>query len=93
MEQTIIYLVTGYLFLMSLTGFLLMGIDKRKAIKKAWRIPERTLIMIAFAGGGIGSFLGMMAFRHKTRHGKFVVLLPTAAGLSFLLLLKLYKVI
>ena len=90
MEQTIVTLVIGYVVLMSFIGFVMMGIDKRKAIKKAWRIPERTLILTAFAGGGIGSFLGMYAFRHKTKHSKFVILLPLSAVLYIILIVQLY---
>lgn len=93
MEQTVIYVITGYLIIMSLTGFIMMGIDKRKAIKKTWRIPERTLFLITFLGGGIGTFLGMYAFRHKTKHTKFVILLPIAAALFVAALLKLYQII
>lgn len=93
MEQIIRYAVTGYLLLMGLTGFALMGIDKRRAIRRAWRIPEKTLLVTAFLGGGIGSVLGMYAFRHKTKRLKFVLLLPFAAALEALLLLKLYKII
>lgn len=89
-DRLVVIVVTGYVVLMSLIGFVMMGIDKRKAIKKAWRIPERTLILTAFAGGGIGSFLGMYAFRHKTKHSKFVFLLPLAAILYIVLLVQLY---
>lgn len=71
--------ITGYLIVMNLSGFMVMGIDKRRAIRKGWRIRERTLLLIAFLGGGAGAFLGMMIFRHKTRHLKFVVLLPLSA--------------
>jgi uncharacterized membrane protein YsdA (DUF1294 family) len=70
---------SAYLVCMTLIGFAVMGIDKHKAIKKGWRIKERTLLLIAFLGGGVGSFLGMYAFRHKTRHIKFVLLIPLAA--------------
>ncbi|HBY72843.1 MAG TPA: DUF1294 domain-containing protein, partial [Lachnospiraceae bacterium] len=52
-------------------------------------IPERTLLLIAFLGGGIGSFLGMRIFRHKTKHRKFVILLPIAAVLYAILLIYL----
>jgi uncharacterized membrane protein YsdA (DUF1294 family) len=93
MEQTIIRVITGYLILMTAASFLLMGIDKKRAVRKAWRIPERTLLLAAFLGGGIGAFLGMYTFRHKTKHMKFVILLPAAAVLYLLLLLKLYHII
>lgn len=82
MEIIVIKMALIYLMLMSITGFLLMGIDKRRAVKRAWRIPERTLILVAFLGGGMGAFLGMFSFRHKTKHEKFVLLLPVAALLS-----------
>lgn len=73
--------VLGYLVVMTLVGFISMGIDKQRARERGWRIPERTLLLIAFIGGGIGSFLGMRFFRHKTKHGKFTWLLPIALGL------------
>ena len=72
-------LIVGYLLIMSVIGFVTMGIDKRRAIRKGWRISERTLLLFALLGGGIGSFLGMRAFRHKTKHLKFTILLPLLA--------------
>lgn len=48
-----------------------MGIDKRKAIKRAFRIPEATLFTVALIGGSIGSIVGMFFFHHKTRHWYF----------------------
>lgn len=53
-----------------------MGIDKRKAIKGAFRIPEATLFIVALIGGSLGSILGMYTFRHKTRHMLFVYGMP-----------------
>ena len=53
-----------------------MLIDKRKAKKKKWRIPEATLMGVAALGGSIGSLFGMYAFRHKTLHKKFTVGIP-----------------
>jgi uncharacterized membrane protein YsdA (DUF1294 family) len=93
MEQTVIKLMTAFLAVMSLLGFVLMGADKQRARRKDWRIPERTLLLVAFLGGGIGAFLGMYAFRHKTKHLKFVLLLPVMALLNVLLILKLYHII
>lgn len=83
----------GYITMMSLIGFITMGMDKYKAKKNAWRIPERTLLLVAFLGGGIGSFLGMHLFRHKTKHGKFLSLLPISAVLYLLLVLWLSDII
>lgn len=93
MEQAIIYLLTGLLAVMNLIGFIQMGIDKHRAVSKKWRIPERILIGTALLGGGIGSFLGMHVFRHKTKHPKFFILLPLAAGTDILLIFRLYRII
>lgn len=68
--------ISGYILCMSVIGFLSMGIDKYKAKHGLWRIPERTLFMIAIIGGSIGSILGMQFFRHKTKHKSFVVGMP-----------------
>ena len=76
------YLGLGYFCLLSLIGFVIMGIDKQRARAKAWRIPEKTLLIIAFLGGGPGSMLGMYTFRHKTKHVKFIILIPIATLLS-----------
>lgn len=93
MEQLITNVITGYLIIMNIAGFAVMGIDKRKAVKRAFRIPEKTLLLTAFLGGGIGAMLGMFAFRHKTRHMKFVILLPLAAGVYLFVILKLYHIL
>lgn len=65
-----------YLFILNLLGFTTMFIDKRKAKRSAWRIPEARLILIAALGGSIGSFLGMRTFHHKTKHPKFYIGIP-----------------
>lgn len=65
-----------YLFSINVVGFLLMGMDKRRAMKNLWRIPEKTLFFTSLAGGSIGSILGMQFFRHKTKHTSFVIGMP-----------------
>ncbi|GEK30083.1 membrane protein [Kurthia zopfii] len=50
-----------------------MGYDKRKAIKREWRVPEKSLWLLALIGGAPGAFLGMIVFRHKIKKMKFVV--------------------
>ena len=65
-----------YLLLINAAAFILMLVDKRKARKNRWRIPERTLILSALFGGSIGALLGMYTFRHKTRHLKFTLGIP-----------------
>lgn len=53
-----------------------MGIDKRKAEKGAWRIPEKTLFLLTILGGGIGTIAGMYIFRHKTKKLEFTIGMP-----------------
>ena len=60
-----------YLMLINLIGFAAMALDKRRAIRHKWRIPERTLFLIALLFGSIGVLTGMYVFRHKTRHWYF----------------------
>ncbi len=74
-----------YLLLINATGFVCMLIDKRKAIKNKWRIPEATLIGIAVLGGSLGAILGMRIFHHKTKHLKFSLGLPIILVLQILL--------
>ena len=66
-----------YFLLINLLGLALYGIDKAKSKRKgSRRIPERTLLWVARLGGGVGCWLGMMLFRHKTKHTRFMVLVP-----------------
>lgn len=65
-----------YLLLINALGFVLMLVDKWRARKKRWRIPESTLMWVAALGGSIGSLLGMYTVRHKTKHLKFTVGIP-----------------
>jgi len=66
-----------YLLIINLIGLLIMYIDKRKAKKGSWRIPEKTLLIIALLGGSIGTMVGMHWFRHKTKKLKFTIGFPT----------------
>jgi len=74
--MNVIYLLAGYLAIVNLIGFFIMGIDKRRAIRRSFRVPEATLFLIAIIGGAFGSILGMYTFRHKTRHPIFVFGMP-----------------
>lgn len=65
-----------YLVLVNLAAFAMYGIDKRKAIKDQWRIPEKTLLLVALLGGSFGAFTGMQVFHHKTKHWKFLLGVP-----------------
>jgi uncharacterized membrane protein YsdA (DUF1294 family) len=85
--MTVIFVIALYFAIMNLAGFSLMGIDKRKAVNKLWRIPESTLFIVAIIGGSIGSIIGMRVFHHKTRKWYFVY------GMPFILLLQILIVI
>ena len=74
----VIGFIAGYLVMMNLIGFAVMGIDKKRAVKKLWRIPESTLFIIALIGGSIGSIIGMRVFHNKTRHWYFVYGMPAS---------------
>ena len=69
-------IIITYVITINLIAFFLMGLDKWKARKRAWRIPEVTLFLFAIFGGSIGSILGMFLFHHKTRHWYFVIGMP-----------------
>lgn len=61
---------------MNIVGLVVMGIDKSKAKRHAWRIPEKVLFLISLLGGSIGTWVGMYIFRHKTKHWYFVIGMP-----------------
>lgn len=82
-----ITLILLYLLTVNAVSFLLMLVDKQKAKKKLWRIPESTLLLSAAIGGSIGSLAGMYTFRHKTKHLKFTL------GVPVILLLQIAAVI
>lgn len=80
-----------YLLSINLIGILIMLIDKKKAIKGSWRIPEKTLLIVALLGGSIGTMIGMYWFRHKTKKLKFtlgfqIILITEIVLITFLLL-------
>lgn len=79
-----------YLLIINALSFLLMLTDKRRAVKKAWRIPEATLLGIAAIGGSLGAVVGMRLFRHKTLHLKFSVGLPMLLALHIILAVLLF---
>ena len=66
----------SYLLIINLITFLLYAIDKRRSMRKAWRIPESVLMGFAAVGGSVGALLAMLLFRHKTKHAKFAVGVP-----------------
>ena len=75
-----------YLLIINVITFFTYGIDKWKAKRSKWRIPESTLLMMAVMGGSIGAWLGMKVWHHKTMHKKFkygvpvIILVQVAIG-------------
>jgi len=67
-------------------GFVLVGIDKYKAKKHRWRIPEKTFFIISILGGSPGVYIGLFTFKHKTRHISFIVGIPLIIALQLALL-------
>ena len=81
----IMTLLLLYLVIINAAAFVLMLVDKQKARKRKWRIPEAVLIGSAVIGGSIGAWLGMQIFRHKTLHKKFYLGIPFIIGVQALL--------
>lgn len=82
-------LLLSYLVIVNIVGFAMMGIDKKRAIRGAWRISEASLFLAALIGGSLGCILGMQTFRHKTRHWYFKYGMPAILILQIMLLLLL----
>ncbi len=76
MPEQVKILLGSYLAAINLIGFTSMGLDKRKAKRDKWRIPEARLFLYAILGGSAGSIAGMWVFRHKTRHWYFKLGMP-----------------
>ncbi|MBM6860795.1 DUF1294 domain-containing protein [Clostridium saudiense] len=76
-----------YLIIINILSLILMYVDKRRAIKRKWRISEHTLILTSILGGSIGSLIGMYTFRHKTKHLKFKLGIPIILTIQVALLI------
>ena len=71
--------------LVNIRDFALMGVDKRRARRDAWRVRERTFFLLALLGGTLGAILGMRLFRHKTKHWYFRYGLPVLLAVQVVL--------
>jgi len=76
-----------YLILINIITFVVFGVDKYKAIKKKFRVPEKTLFLLAAVGGSVGALAGMYSFRHKTAKRKFQVGIPAILVIQIMLLM------
>lgn len=92
MELTEIFTIQNiilYFIVINLLTFFVMWLDKRKAKKGKWRIPENTLLLFVILGGGIGGIAGMYVFHHKTQKAKFVIGFPAILICEILLIILL----
>jgi uncharacterized membrane protein YsdA (DUF1294 family) len=87
--HSIHWIIIGYIVIVNIYGFAIMGIDKKRAIRGAWRISERSLFLTAIIGGSVGTILGMHHFRHKTKHWYFKYGMPAILMIQIILLIVL----
>ena len=85
-RQNTILIVMAVLIVMNLVSFALMGIDKRRAQRGAWRISEKALFLTTACFGGLGGVMGMRLFHHKTKHWYFRVFFPTMLAAQIVIL-------
>ena len=87
------YLPVIWLVIMNIAGFAICAIDKRKAIRNKWRIPEKNIFIAALLGGSVGVYTSMLLFHHKTKHLRFMIGIPlifaAEAGLLYFILSKI----
>ncbi|MBQ8804628.1 MAG: DUF1294 domain-containing protein [Tyzzerella sp.] len=80
-----------YLIIINIIAFLAYGLDKWKAKRGSWRIPEKTLLLLAVFGGSIGAFAGMRVFHHKTQKAKFFLGVPIIFVLQIIIIYFLFN--
>ena len=84
--MNIVSLIIYYFVVINIVAFFVYGIDKLKAKRNRWRIPESTLLLLAVIGGSIGALLGMKVWHHKTMHKKFTNGIPLIIAVQILFL-------
>lgn len=65
-----------YLLFISVFAVILTVTDKIRAMRRGWRVPEATLLLVAALGGSVVMLLTMLLIRHKIRHPKFMLGIP-----------------
>jgi len=88
-----IKIIIAVFILMNIIGFAVCFSDKRAAIKDRWRVPEKRLFLIGLLWGATGIFLGMLVFRHKTRHWYFMIGMPLLMCVNYFTLYKILEIV
>lgn len=71
-----------YLAVINGIALVVCGWDKFCAVRHRWRVPERTLLLLAAVGGSVGMLAGMMLFHHKVSKKKFILGVPLILALQ-----------
>lgn len=88
-NSTALTVIVGYYILINLILYIAMSIDKKRAIKDGWRIPEKNLYLLAVLGGGVGGLIAMVTKHHKNKHLDFIMVYTVTAVLHFIVALLL----
>lgn len=76
MEKYIYIAAAVYLIIISIVGWVLPIVDKKRAKNNEWRVMERTLFIVSALGGSLAMYLSMKKYRHKTKHKRFMIGIP-----------------
>jgi len=87
MWDTVKYLLIIYVVVINIVTYCVYAADKSYAKKDKWRVPEKTLILLAVIGGSVGALLAMKVLRHKTKHVKFYLGVPVILALQVIAVL------
>lgn len=79
------------LSIINIIGFIIAAVDKHRARRKMWRVPEKTFFILALLGGCPGVYTGLLVFRHKTRHWYFMFGIPAIFILQIFMVYYLYR--
>lgn len=82
----------AYMLIANVTAFFLCIHDKRAARRRKWRVPERTLFLLALLGGGVGLYFAMLLVHHKTQHMKFMIGVPLIILLNLYLYVRMFQI-
>lgn len=91
MPKEILYIVLIYLAVINLVGFIITIVDKQKAKHRKWRIKESALFSVAILGGSVFMYIAMLLFHHKTKHKRFMIVIPVIIFIQLALAFLIYE--